>query len=343
MEPNVLQCNKSGQRSLIVMVESEAASCCYYEHPGHFRKEGKFIPEAILESAIELAMRDSLNIYFIYGQRRPPLPIEQRIESIAHTKILPLRLREVYENGLFIIDHNDYRDFDRMKGCVVEHAILRVRRDDLNTLATIVASLTRARRLELVLLNLTGYKKSDFEIYALQLDKLKDVIVKRFKKDAPLELDILTDRLHLRAMRNCDAGSRHFTVAPDAKLYLCPGFFFDFPESGVDFAKMNARFAETALLSLDKAPICALCDAFHCRRCHYLNKSATMEINTPSQQQCVVSNLEQMCSAYLREEMLTFLANTSDLAPVSEPHCLDLLEFARANKNITLERYRRQS
>ena len=50
------------------------------------------------------------------------------------------------------------------------------------------------------------------------------------------------------------------------------------------------------------APICRNCDAYQCKRCVWLNRKTTYELNTPSHEQCVVSHLE-------RNESRELLAN----------------------------------
>lgn len=53
------------------------------------------------------------------------------------------------------------------------------------------------------------------------------------------------------------------------------------------------------LYKLLYAPICRNCDAFQCKRCVWLNRKTTYEINTPSHEQCVVAHLERNASRVL--------------------------------------------
>ena len=50
---------------------------------------------------------------------------------------------------------------------------------------------------------------------------------------------------------------------------------------------------------LDHAPICKHCDAWQCKRCIWLNHKTTLEVNTPSHEQCVISHLERNASREL--------------------------------------------
>ena len=54
------------------------------------------------------------------------------------------------------------------------------------------------------------------------------------------------------------------------------------------------------LLKLDHAPLCRICDAYHCNRCIWLNQKLTWDNNTPSHQQCVLAHLERNASRDLQ-------------------------------------------
>jgi CXXX repeat peptide maturase len=298
------------------------------------------MPDHILRSAIDLAQRESLKLRFLYGDKRPPRLVERLTEQVEHTKILPLKLRCSYLQGVFIIQKGDFEQIDRTRAGPPEKVILRVRKNDLGDLSALVESLAGSKRIDVVLQALGSYGKADFEAYAVQLDKIKNRLAGRFSSGTPCELNIITDRLRLSSMRNCNAGMEHRTVAPDGRVYLCPGFFHGFPKSAIGDLSGQAFWPDTELLPLEKAPICSGCDAFHCRRCFYLNVTLTGEINTPSRQQCVVSHLEQLCSFFFREEILPFV-DKDRLALFSEPQSLDPLEFACVNQNTALEQYRR--
>ena len=53
------------------------------------------------------------------------------------------------------------------------------------------------------------------------------------------------------------------------------------------------------LYRLDHAPICRNCDAYQCKRCIWLNRATTCEVNIPSHEQCVVAHLERNASRVL--------------------------------------------
>jgi CXXX repeat peptide maturase len=74
---------------------------------------------------------------------------------------------------------------------------------------------------------------------------------------------------------------------------------------------------------------CRRCDAYQCRRCIWLNRKLTREVNTPSHEQCVVAHLERNASrillANIRKANPNFLAETK----IEEIDYLDPFEMKR--------------
>ena len=50
---------------------------------------------------------------------------------------------------------------------------------------------------------------------------------------------------------------------------------------------------------MEYAPICRICDAYQCKRCIWLNRKMTLEVNTPSHEQCIMSHIERNTSKLL--------------------------------------------
>ena len=103
-------------------------------------------------------------------------------------------------------------------------------------------------------------------------------------------------------MNNCNAGIESITLAPNGNLYLCPGFYYDDEES-VGNLDDGINIKNQQLLRLDHAPLCRICDAYQCKRCIWLNKKTTIEVNTPSHEQCVMAHLERNQSRLLLTEL----------------------------------------
>lgn len=99
-------------------------------------------------------------------------------------------------------------------------------------------------------------------------------------------------------MNNCNAGYESITLAPNGKFYVCPGFYQD-DMYDVGSLDDGLKIKNQHLYELRFAPICRTCDAYHCKRCIWLNKKTTFEVNTPSKEQCIISHLERNASRIL--------------------------------------------
>jgi uncharacterized protein len=119
------------------------------------------------------------------------------------------------------------------------------------------------------------------------------LVVGEAKKRNYIMLSNLTDLPKLKTMNNCDAGETSFTLAPNGKIYICPAFYFNDPDDYIGTVSDGISIVNRQLLELRYAPICSQCDAYQCKRCKFLNKKLTGEINTPSQIQCKVSHIER--------------------------------------------------
>ena len=104
-------------------------------------------------------------------------------------------------------------------------------------------------------------------------------------------------------MNNCNAGWESITLAPDSKFYVCPAFYLEADGYSVGDLESGLNVKNPQLYKLDHAPICRNCDAFQCRRCAWLNRKTTLEVNTPSHEQCVVAHLERNASRNLLESI----------------------------------------
>lgn len=97
----------------------------------------------------------------------------------------------------------------------------------------------------------------------------------------------------LDKMNNCGAGDTTITLAPDGCFYVCPAFYVSADGYAVGSLDHGLNIKNKQLYRLDHAPICRNCEAWQCRRCVWLNRQTTLEVNTPSHEQCVVAHLER--------------------------------------------------
>ena len=100
-------------------------------------------------------------------------------------------------------------------------------------------------------------------------------------------------------MKNCGAGDTTITLAPNGNFYICPAFYYDEMEDSVGDVHIGLNIPNQHLYKLENAPICRHCDSYQCKRCIWLNRRMTGEVNTPSHEQCVTSHLERNASRKL--------------------------------------------
>ena len=100
-------------------------------------------------------------------------------------------------------------------------------------------------------------------------------------------------------MNNCGAGESNITLAPNGKFYVCPAFYLYNKSNSIGSLDDGIDIKNKQLYRLDHAPRCSHCDAYQCKRCVWLNQKTTLEVNTPSHEQCVVAHLERNASRNL--------------------------------------------
>jgi CXXX repeat peptide maturase len=156
----------------------------------------------------------------------------------------------------------------------------------------IIPFLGKAKRINIVLSDITAFTDADFSLYASQLDKWRDAVKSLCLQGIYPQLNFLTDRILLDRMNNCNAGIENITLAPNGKFYVCPAFYLENENDCVGDLLTGLDIKNQALYKLQNAPLCRNCDAYQCKRCVWLNRNTTSEINTPSHEQCVVAYLE---------------------------------------------------
>ena len=265
------------------------------------------MPLDTLRKAILFGMKQNLMIQYVYPDYDLPKEYNEVIESIDHVKI-----------GRDIPVYNGVPAHIDGKTAVVRLTI----QEFIDKQYDIAALLPQVERLNICLTDIDTFTDAQVEDYKKALATLGKVASNLYTKAAqgglePVSLNILTDRLSLKEMHNCDAGIGNITVAPNGKFYLCPAFYYD-ERMGVSNRLNHAThdcsrsvgdldhgldIPNKQLLQLDHAPLCRKCDAYHCHRCIWLNDRLTWDMNTPSHQQCVLAHLERNASRNIQQSL----------------------------------------
>lgn len=280
---------------LVILLDDTSMAYCHANNP---LTERNLMPIETLRKAILFGMKQNLMIQYVYPEYELPKEYDEVIESIDHLKI-----------GRDVKVFNEVPT--KLEG---DNVVIRLRiADFIAKQYDIAALLPQAKRLNICLTDIESFKDEQQEEYKKALTTLNSVLLNLYKAQKQPQLNILTDRLQLTEMHNCEAGIGNITVAPNGKFYLCPAFYYD-ERMGIS-NRMNhvtkdatrsvgdldsgLNIHNKQLLQLDHAPLCRICDAYHCNRCIWLNQKLTWDNNTPSHQQCVISHLERNASRQL--------------------------------------------
>lgn len=223
------------------------------------------------------------------------LGVPSKIEKEKYQKNMIIDKAGEADNKISIYDNNaDYIKGDKI-------GILLLNKNNINKLYEFIKKFfNELDRINIVLEDIDVWNEEDVKKYDAQLDLVVRFTAEKYRQGREIEINVLTDIWNLSSMRNCDAGSETFTLAPNGRIYICPAFYFDNPESYVGTLDNGINVKNSQLLELENAPICSVCDVFDCSRCKYLNKKMTNEINIPSKIQCIISHVEREKSRKLQ-------------------------------------------
>lgn len=285
---------------LVVLLDDTSVAYCHAQNP---LLESKLMPIDVLHKAIMFGMKQNLKIQFVYPNYELPDEYNALIETIDHIKIgKDVQVLEfVPETSIAGI------------------LVLRLSIEDFIAKQNKIAGLLeQTDRVNICLTDIENFTDNLIEDYKKALLTLSSELVALYNRGVLPQVNILTDRLQLTEMHNCEAGVGNITIAPNGNFYICPAFYYD---EQMDISnRLNCRIEKTnrsvgsldsglnipnkQLLKLDHAPLCRICDAFHCNRCIWLNQKLTWDNNTPSHQQCVIAHIERNVARKLQFELI---------------------------------------
>lgn len=298
---------------LIILLDDTSASYCHYEVT---KTERRLIDLDVLKRGIVWAMKENLNIQFVYPDYELPDEYKEVIESIDHTKIKTFGQTDEAD----VIVLSGWTDVvPEGATCIIKSS----RRELADHQSTIKEWLGQVERLNVVLTDVETFTDEEIDAYQIMLESIADNVVELYRSGRSIQLSLLTDRLILKEMNNCNAGDTNVTLAPNGKFYLCPAFYYEDEQQSVGDLTTRLDIKNRQLLRLDHAPICRVCDAYQCRRCIWMNGRMTGDMNTPSHQQCVVAHLERNASRYLQMKFEKAGIRLTDSQPIEEMEELD--------------------
>jgi hypothetical protein len=314
---------------LLAILEKGAVPFCCYDNPYYYSGAAtELMPLATLRQTVRAARENALPVNFIYGRQPLPPAYGELIETVAHVKIIPPELQADYPDGLVVLDGDDEAVFATLPREERRTMILRIAPHNVTGLSRLfTALLGKFKRLNIHKVAEDHFTAAHLAAYEAELAKIGEVLAKEYPAGREVEVNLVSDRLLLDQMNNCHAGRQHVTVAPNGKCYICPGFYYDNEADciGMLDEQVAAEFPNSRLLDMDRAPLCTRCDAFHCKRCVYLNKKTTGEFNVPSREQCVTAHMERETSRQLLNS-LGMIAPFKDMNRIAALTYCDPLE-----------------
>lgn len=285
---------------LIIQLCDTSTSYCNYENPS---RQPRLISLDDLRAGIFFAMKENLMIQFVYPDYELPQAYKEVIDTIDHNDIVHSLCsdKELLDNCDIVIFNDwtalDYYSFDKEKAYVLRTSKI----DFFARHGRMKDVLAKTKRFNIVITDAETFTKGDYKQYEDVLRHLQDNIYELYSKGIMVQFNLLTDRMTLSAMNNCDAGWKNITLAPDGCFYVCPAFYFN-GERPIGDVDKGLYIKNPQLYRIEYAPICKHCDAYQCKRCIWLNKKLTLEVNTPSHEQCVISHIERNSSRELLQK-----------------------------------------
>lgn len=278
---------------IVILLDDTSTSFCHYTNE---KADRRLIPLQTLKDGICYAMKENLNIQFVYPNYKLPKEYLAAIDSIDHTDIYPAEMSDNADVVVFdsLIAAKDY--------VFKEEVAYLIRTDKVslfNEYKIIGEILDKVTRLNIVITDIETFTEDDFMAYKSLLSNLAERVEQIYVSGKSPQLNLLTDRIMLEKMNNCGAGDTSVTLAPDGKFYVCPAFYLSADGYTIGDMVNGLEIKNSQLYRLDHAPLCRRCDAWQCKRCIWMNRKTTLEVNTPSHEQCVVAHLERNASRKL--------------------------------------------
>lgn len=287
---------------LIILLDDASTSYCHY-NPS--QSQHHLIGLANLKAGIRFAMKENLMIQYVYPDCDLPQEYKETIETIDHSKIIPSNSPMVEEADVVVF--NNWEDTIGFSLDESATYVLRINKKDLFAQKDVIKTfIGKVARLNIVITDVETFTENDFSRYKSVLDSFGEETEKLYKAGLSPQLNVVTDRIALTQMNNCNAGSNNITLAPDGRFYICPAFYYS-EENKETFCvgdlQSGLAIKAARLYKLAYAPLCRICDAYQCKRCVWINRKMTYDITTPSHEQCVLAHLERNTSRSVLESV----------------------------------------
>lgn len=293
---------------ILVNLAENSASFCQYQSKN---EKGEVMSLDTLDSLITWSLMENVYLQFIYPVQPLSSEYYERIRKIPHADIVSLDCEdsELFKRADVIIIDNIEGIQKVPKEVFDKSFILKVTFSELfNNEDKIINLFRKVSRLNILIKDIQNFNEKVEKKYRSFLNQLIIFVKEQFYLGNCIQSNILTDRIFLNNMNNCNAGIDSLSFAPNGKFYICPAFYFEDENNSIGDLKTGIKIKGKRLFKIENAPICSLCDAFQCRRCVWLNKKFTNEFNTPGKEQCIIAHLERNASRKLYPLIRNFIS-----------------------------------
>lgn len=307
---------------LIFQLDDSSVSFCHYDND---RTKARLISIDTLKDAIFWSMKENLTIQFLYPDYEIPGEYKTEIAKTFHADIVSSTCEDdELRTSADVVVFDSLASINFFPFKKEQAYVFRLPLSALIESARILYPiLPKVDRVNIVLTDVLSFRKDDKSLYSECLKSLSDKIVNEYKSGHSIQVNLLTDRILLEGMNNCNAGDESIALCPDGNFYVCPAFYL---EGDTRFILGNIeqglQIKNPQLYKLDHAPICKICDAYQCRRCVWMNSKSTHEVNTPSYEQCVVAHVERNAA----RELLNTIRKIGQFLPEKEIETLEYLD-----------------
>ena len=315
---------------LVILFDDTSVAYCHADNP---LKGRHLMPIETLKKGILFGMKHNLMIQYVFPDYELPKEYSEVMESIDNVKIYPMGCKPVtgiedgsgsdviVANVAFFVakKEKDAATISETEMATTKMAtVIRLTFSEMLKQKDEIAKLfASGARINLCITDVEQFTDEQIETYKQVLNEWNAALLELYKQGLSPQFNLLTDRMMLEKMHNCEAGVSNITLAPNGKFYLCPAFYYDeqikvdnqlnhhnpSSDNSVGDLERGLDIPNPQLLQLDHAPLCRNCDAYQCRRCIWLNRRLTWDNNTPSHQQCVMAHIERNASRNLLNDI----------------------------------------
>lgn len=265
-----------GKYLYFIMSDNFTSHCMYFSDS----KSLDIMPKDVFRSGLEYAHKNSMIPVFL-GDPGTLLPAHETrklhlLIAKPDEEYIP---KSAVEKYIPVLDMSNYEIRTAAEIC-----IFMINQEDILKLETVLLNLSEQyARINIIKEALEDWTQESVATYQTVLEKIYNNRVLRGTSINLFDNGTLPD--------DCGAGISDFTLAPDGRFYICPGYYFGNSQAIGDlYTGINDE--ELVVLKRDKSPQCKICLINSCNRCSLNSMQKTKMMNLPSTIFCEIANIE---------------------------------------------------